>query len=78
MDELIRQLTADIQEKWRWWEKARSERSEGKMDVCTHQRLGLQVALGRALALRDNLPQEDEFQALARGCDFMNSLPTSH
>lgn len=73
LDDLIAQITKDVEEVQYWWDRAQEDRSQSKMDSCAQQRIGLQIALGRALALRDGLPQEDPIRAMQRGIDHVHA-----
>lgn len=73
--QLIKMLVEDIHDKQLWYERARQDRSESRMDASQHQMLGLKVALGRALALcEDAVENETSSEAIFRANDHLAKI----
>lgn len=72
--QLIDTLTEDARRDLAEYERALTIGGGRSIDLAAHRLMGSRVALGRALAWRDDLPAEGVVTAFARGRDFQDTL----
>lgn len=64
LDSVIAELVNQIKDKEFWYEKARRDNSEQRMETCRTQSVALKYALGLALVVRTDGRAPQEYEAL--------------
>jgi len=62
--DLVQFLCEEIAKRHEWWEEARQDINSSRRDANTQQRLGLQLALGKALVVRSGRSIGDDASSL--------------